>query len=97
MQERYGSLEVKMGAALDMGQMRIDSLISRWSRPHHAWGMLNSSNYDTELSLTGERGITKSATQNPQVRRLIWKSTRVVDKKARPFLWEWIYTVSSGT
>jgi len=50
----------------------------------------NTSNYDTELSLTGERGITKSATKNPQVRRLIWKSTRSVDKKARPFLWEWI-------
>jgi hypothetical protein len=56
-----------------------------------------SSNYDTELSLTGERGITKSAPKNPQVRRLIWKSTGGVDKKARPFLWGWIYTVSSGT
>ena len=30
-----------------------------------------SSNYDKELSLTGERGITKPAPKNPQVRRLI--------------------------
>jgi hypothetical protein len=56
-----------------------------------------SSNYDTELSLTGERGITKSASQNPQVRRLIWKSTGGMDRKARPLLWEWICIVSSGT
>jgi hypothetical protein len=38
--------------------------------------------YDAELSLTGERGINKSATKNPQVRRLKWKSTAGVDKKA---------------
>jgi hypothetical protein len=55
----------------------------------------NTSNYDKELSLTGERGIT--STKNPQARRLIWKSTGGMDKKARPFLWEWICTVSSGT
>jgi hypothetical protein len=58
-------------------------------RDERATGKVNiSSNYATELSLTGERGITKSATKNPQVRRLIWKTTEGVRKKARPFLWE---------
>jgi hypothetical protein len=59
--------------------------------------LFTSSNYDKELSLTGERGITKPSTKNPQARRLVWKSTREANKKARPFLWEWICTVSSGT
>jgi hypothetical protein len=52
----------------------------------------NSSNYATELSLTGERCRTKSATKIPQVRRLKWKSTGGVERKARLFLWEWIFT-----
>ena len=34
-------------------------------------GLKISSNYDKELSLTGERGITKPSTKNPQVRRRI--------------------------
>jgi hypothetical protein len=45
-----------------------------------------SSNHDTDLSLTGERGKTKSAAKIPQVRRLVWKITGGKYKKARPFL-----------
>jgi hypothetical protein len=56
-----------------------------------------SSNHDTDLSLTGERGKTKSAPKIPQVRRLVWKITEGRHKKARPFLWEWIFTGLSGT
>jgi len=70
--------------------MQVNLVVRILSLIHKDASLFNSSNYDKELSLTGERGITKSATKNPQVRRLIWKSTRSVDKKARPFLWEWI-------
>jgi hypothetical protein len=56
-----------------------------------------SSDYDTELSPTDERGKTKSGAKKPQVRRLIWKGRERVHKKAKLFLWEWIFTVSSGT
>jgi hypothetical protein len=50
------------------------------------------SNYDTKLSLPGERDIKESPTKNPQARRLLWKILGEVDKKARPVLWEWILT-----
>jgi hypothetical protein len=49
------------------------------------------------LSLTGERDITKPSTKNPQVRRLKWKITQGEARKARPFLWEWIFTGLNGT
>jgi hypothetical protein len=45
---------------------------------------ISSSNYDKELSLTGERGITKSASKNPQVRRSYGRIQDEVDTPPQP-------------